>query len=528
MRSPPPANSEADAGIVSSPVVKQSWLITLYAEYLRSQNMSYSSSVAVLSAGRVLGALLSLATAMVLSRLLTRAEYGTYQQIWLVYNTIAPLFILGLPAGVVYYTSQADAGGRKMIVRQTTLLLALAGLAIGAIMYCFSDALAAQFGGRSLGGLIRLFALFPVFTLPLSFVDSFLITIDKAKAAALFGILSNVVQYGAAVLPVALGAGLQAAVLALDAVAVARFAVVALIFAIATSSVASRSDSGFAARLLRYAIPLGVSGILGTVMMQLGRVIVATFCGVQEYAVYVNGATELPFVGIITGSVMSVVTPAFVRLLKDGQDEEVIRLWHSATRKVALLFFPLTAVLMVYGPDLIILLFSERYAESSSVFRIFLLLLPLRITVYGSLLMAAGKSHLILMASGLALVLSVALNLVLIPLIGLDGAALATVAAVYLQTGWQLHWCTRLLGCRWREVFPWPALARLAIVSALAAALTWLCTAFLPRGPLRIGVGSLLFAALAGPLFWFFTDERQSIYMLKFYLFKYVINGRCV
>ena len=93
------------------------------------------------------------------------------------------------------------------------------------------------------------------------------------------------------------------------------------------------------------------------------------FFGAAQYAIYINGVTELPFVGVIAGSVMTVVTPEFVRLYQQNQNAEIVRLWHSATRKVALLFLPLTAMLMVFAKDTIIVLFSDRYLDSVLLFQ---------------------------------------------------------------------------------------------------------------------------------------------------------------
>lgn len=463
-------------------------------------NPGLAASAAALAAGRIASGLISLGSAMVLSRLLSQHLYGTYQQMWLIYNTVVPLMLIGLPASVTYFVPQLDARGQKMVVLQTAALLMGAGLVVSVATTLAAGPLSAGFRGRALLPLLHAFFLFPIFTLPLTFVDALLVATGRAAAAAWFNMISAGIQFASVALPVALGLPLPSAVQILSAASVLRFLGIAGYVLREYRGVPLMWDRSFLVRQLRYSVPLGLSSVLGTLTLQLDRLMIAAWFGPRDYAVYVNGATELPFVGIIAGSVMSVVTPEFVRLYGEGRTEAILRLWHSATRRVAVILFPLTALLMAFGPDLVVLLFSQRYAESAPLFRIFLLLLPLRITVYGALLMAAGLSALILRAAVATLALNALLNVTLIPLLGMPGAAVATVTATYTMAFWQLDRCARLLAVPLREILPWSALGRLGAGAAAAGAAAALAASPLPAGGIRLAAGSLLFLLAAAPL----------------------------
>lgn len=450
-------------------------------------------------------------TAIALSRLLSQDKYGTYQQVWLVYNAITPFVLLGIPASVTYYIPRMDAVQQKMVAFQTALLLAFAGCLVGVILYVFAGLLAGRLGGGPLEELLRLFALFPILALPLVFVEVLLVATNDARGAAFINILLAGTQFLAVVTPVALGYDLKVIIHALNITAIIRIVGVGWYVMRRYRGVPLVFDLGFVGRQLRYSIPLGCASIVGTLSMQLDRLIVASFFGVREYAIYVNGATELPFVGIITVSVMSVVTPEFVRLYGEGKNKEVLRLWHSAIHKVAVLFFPLTAFLLVFATDMVSILFSHRYAESSLFLRIYLLLLPMRITVYGSLLMAAGKSPLVLKAATLGLVLNGVMSLLFVNLIGLPGAALAAVISEYAVCALMLRWCADVLKVGFTEIFPWIALGRIMAVSATAAIFIWLCTGWMSQGIIRVSVGLLLFIAISGVLMRVFDSVRAEI-----------------
>ena len=149
--------------------------------------------------------------------------------------------------------------------------------------------------------------------------------------------------------------------------------------------------------------------------------------------------------------------------------------------------------MMLFAEDFIITVYSVNYVHSVPIFRIFLLLLPLRITAYSSLLMATGRSMLVFRATCGTLIADASLNLLLIPRLGISGSAVASVVAVYLLSGCQLWWCTQLLEANWGWIFPWPILGRLAMISALASGVAWLSNRSLICGVLRGGIGLMVF-----------------------------------
>jgi O-antigen/teichoic acid export membrane protein len=409
---------------------------------------------------------------------------------------------------VTYFVPIFETGRQKMVVVQTALLLAFAGLLIGLGTFLFAGPLAARIGTPALAPLLRLFFLFPIFSLPLAFVDSLLIAIHEAKAAAWLNILSSSIQFAVIVGPVEAGADLRTVIILLNLSAILRFAAASVYVMSRYRGEKLVWDRGFIRDQLKYSLPLGLSSIVGTLTYQLDRIVITAMFTTRDYAVYANGATEIPLVGVIAGSVMTVVTPEFVRLYHAGASEEIVRLWHSATRKVAFLFFPMTTFLMAFSGSLIALLFSRRYLESTPLFQVYLLLMPLRITVYGSVLMAAGESSLILTAAAGTLLMNAALIYPLIKLLGMPGAAWSTVAATYALGAWQLNRCVILLKVRWREIFPWADLARIMGISIVGAAIAWALTARMPVGPLRLMAGFVLFCGITSPLLWYGANAR--------------------
>lgn len=473
--------------------------------------MSRSRSTIILGSGRILASGFSILTAMVLSRMLTRDAYGTYQQVWLVYLTILPFVMFGLPASVTYFVPQVDRPTQKAIVLQTGLFLMGAGLAVGLLTALVAGFLEMRFQAPGLAPLLRAFVAFPLLTFPLTFADSFLIATRKPMMAAVVTVASSAVQFGATILPILMGQDLYAVMIWLTVSAVVRLVFTAAILLWDYRDVPASFNPSLTKSQLQYSLPLGVSSILGTLTLQIDRILIALFFGAAFYGAYANAANELPFVSIITGSVLTVLTPEFVRLLKVGDNAEILRVWKASTSKVALVMFPLAAFFIAFAPSAIIVLFSSKYVDAIPISIIFLLILPVRITNYGALLNAAGRSRLVMMASLGTLVIKVVLGVVLVINFGLVGAAFSTLLAVYSAATWQLWECRKLLGVSWADIFPWRRLAVVALVTAIAALISALATMGMPHGLLKLGLGGALFVALLAPVLLLMKSTRADV-----------------
>lgn len=452
-------------------------------------------SALALTLGRGAGTALGLATVAILARVLSKEQYGAYQQVWLLYFTALPFASAGLPASVAYFVPQLDRRGQKTLIVQTAFLLACGGFVIATCTLFSADFVGTQLASNELDELLRAFFVFPIFALPLLFVDALLVAIQRAPAAATFTVITSLLQFGAVVIPISLGFDLRTAFYCIDAAVIVRLLGVGLYLQRLYRDVPLVLNLGFLGRQLKYALPLGISAVVGHLSLQLGRLFVAWRFSPAQYAVYVNGAMDIPFVSIIPAAVMTVVTPEMVRLHRAGQLREILEMWHSATRKVSVIFFPLTSFLLLFGTDAIVVLFSPRYAESSQIFRICVLILPLRVTVYGALLMASGRSGAVFAGSVLSLAVTALLCYLLIPILGVPGAAIATVAGSYTGAGWMLHQCASVLRVSWTRILPWRALGEFSVLAMVPLAVAGLVASSFSAGVIRLLIGAAAFAA---------------------------------
>jgi O-antigen/teichoic acid export membrane protein len=113
-------------------------------------------------------------------------------------------------------------------------------------------------------------------------------------------------------------------------------------------------------------------------------------------------------------------------------------------------------------------LFGSGFHDSVGVFRIYLLLVPVRVATYGLITQAIGRTRINLTGSVVLLVANAILVLVLVGPLGLSGAALGTVLATLVLVAYYLVRLRGVLGMPIRALFPWPLLAGNMAISAAA------------------------------------------------------------
>ena len=221
---------------------------------------------------------------------------------------------------------------------------------------------------------------------------------------------------------------------------------------------------------LRYSVPLGVAGVVGATCSSLDQVMVSARCKPETFAIYSVGAFELPLIGIVTGSITSVILVDYVRLYREGRTTQILDLAHRIMIKSASILLPLMILCLCVAPDLTVALFGKQYEASARVFRVYLLFLPIRTLSFGALLQATGNSRHILYQASMELAINACLGWFAIGVLGAIGAAIAAVVVGYLQA--VPYWVIVLrktLRCRVSELFPWMQLLRMLAVSTVGA-----------------------------------------------------------
>lgn len=439
-------------------------------ESLEFKGQSRRLQVFALALGRGLCAVTGLLSAAVLSRLLTKGEYATYRQTFLTYSFVAPFLSLGIHEAVFYFLAGDKAQFRSRLSGAATIL-SLAGLLFGIFLIVGGNRLlASRFSNEALEGtVLALLPYFPLY-LVLGLVDPAMVTLGRATQLAAFSVVSRLLIATTVIITCVLWR--QALAPVLGNVLMSCIVAVSAVWLVSAHSPRGSWMPSFnsSRQLLLFSIPLGLASMIGTMTVELGKVIVSSLCTTEEFAVYINGAMDIPIVGIVTGSISSVLMVDMRRALADGRRDETVELFRRIAAKTALFIFPTFFFVMLGADWLVQVLFSAQYADSALPLRIYALILPVRVCFYGPLLVAAGKPKVVMYRALVGLFFTAVLTVVLVRRMGYLGAAAAAVVVTYAwHMTYNLYFIARHFGIPLGRVLPFSDLGRIAIFTGLPA-----------------------------------------------------------
>jgi len=235
----------------------------------------------------------------------------------------------------------------------------------------------------------------------------------------------------------------------------------------------SRWWTAFSGSILRsqasYALPLGLSALVLKLQNDLPHYVVSHAFGASAYAIFAVGAFNLPLIGLLRESVGSVMLPR-VSLLEQQQDaRRILELVASVARKLALVYFPMYAFLMVVGREFIVLLFTSTYAASWPVFAIYLTVIPLGVIVLDPITRAFADQRFFLLKLRLTLFAAMVVVFALgASRLGLIGTMAVLVAAQVAGTVGAAVRLSRVMRLRRADLAPFAPLGRIAAAAAAA------------------------------------------------------------
>ena len=248
------------------------------------------------------------------------------------------------------------------------------------------------------------------------------------------------------------------------------------------------------ATILR-SLPLGAAAIAITVYYSIDTILLGIFRGADEVAYYAAAYRVILPVLALAGAVGTVAIPHLSYLVASAAPS-VDRTVAGLSRKMILVALPMAVGGALAAEPIIRLVYGPEFSPAVVPFQILVWSI---VTVYANaafafLLLARGGDRRYLMAVSAGAVMNVGLNLVAIPLAGMMGAAVTTIASELTVLGLLLWW-TRDVS---RTALP--AAVRIAVVPTLVMSLVvWPIRnsiVAIPAGMVAYGLAATLTGAI--------------------------------
>lgn len=423
----------------------------------------------LLTSGRTLAFGAAFFIPVVLARVFSTAEFGTYKQLFLLLMTLYFTVQLGIANSLLYFVPrEPEKAGR--FVANSLAVLAAAGVACGAALVVWRDALAWLFSNPEVPRYALPVALYLLLMLVSTPLEVVMIARRRHRSATVAYAASDVVRAGLLIAPALLFEDLGWLMIGAVVFALARAGAMAAWLRRELGG-ELRLDRALLARQLAYSLPFGLAVLVATAQADLHQYAVAHAFDAATFAIYAVGCLQVPLVDFIASPTSDVMMVRMAEELRDGDADGARATWHDAMGGLALLLVPMVGAMILVADELIVLLYTDAYAASVPIFVLWtlgVLFAPLQVD---GVLRVYAKTRLLLGVSLLQLAVIVALIAPFLRWFGLRGAVLVTLAGLAAGRLWGLVRIRRLLGLDLAHLVPWRRLALigLAAVAAYAA-----------------------------------------------------------
>ena len=479
------------------------------------EHKKLASSALFLIVGQFIVYAGNIIVSILLVRILSKSEYGTFMQVNLLCSTIVSLVVFGLPASLFYFIPKLQSEQVKRFILQNLVVLLLLGVISAGLVYVASDRVAGLMNNQVLADLSIYIAILLVLGILSEPIEPVLITLEKASWMAGLNVMF---VFGSLLLfpyMILSGYGLEGLFLAMAGLQGFKLLAAYGNALNRTGSVRSLFRLDEFKEQFHYVAPIGVSRILSNLNVRIDQFIVSYLYAPSTYAVYARGAFQLPFIPMVSYNVSNVLLPTLVRLRNDNELEKMLALWHESIKKTLLILLPMGVFFFVFAKEVMTVLFTKEYLESAYVFMVYLCTVPFEATLYANIHQAFGRTRHILISNVINLSSTLALNFLLYQPFGILGPALATVLARLIMISYHFAVFRGYFGVSFRRVFPFTFQVRALALSALVGLAVFPFKYLAIPELLMLAMAGIAYAVLYVAVLWAFKlltlEEKNQV-----------------
>lgn len=355
----------------------------------------------------------------------TQTEIGQYETFVFIAGAVSFFWLNGLQKALLPLS--ASHGSAKSPIFSSFVILQAFSI-ITAILLYFSQPV---FSSLLLNGKdvpeIRLLIVYIVIGVPANLVEYIYLIKNRKNAIVIYSIVSFSVQLALVGIPAFSGFGITKILLGLVISSILRYV---WLWIVMISDKEIAYSHSFVKEHLKLGGPLIAATFLSGSAQFVDGFIVTSYFDEETFAVFRYGARELPLAMLLANALSNAMLPDFAK--EDQLKQNILKLKESVTRLTHWLF-PVTALMLLISHPVFPLVFNPKFAESATIFNIYLLIIISRLLLPQTLLNGLKMSKPIMTAALLELILNVVLSLIFVRLFGIAGIAYATFVAYLFE-----------------------------------------------------------------------------------------------
>lgn len=402
----------------------------------KDDSKKIASAAGIFIGGGMLGRAFLVVGQVFMARVLTLEAFGLYSLGWTILRIMATLTALGMHVGVVrlgtpFYKKQ-DYSGLKNIIFQTFTISFFSSSLISALIFVFAGWISVEvFHDPDFEPVLRMF----VVAIPFAALLTIAGATTRLTKYTRYDVLSQQLGRPAVHLFLMfvfyfLGWGL----LGLTGAAVLSFILAVIlslyyVFKLFPEVIRAKRTAGFFNReLLMLSVPATMLGTVNFINSRIDRLMLGYFGAAEDVGIYQAISQIVIVFTIVQMAFTSILSPMIADYYQAGENDRLQQIYWLGTKWALYICLPIFALIMILPNELIIVLFGAKFAENSMVLIVLAIgeLFNVSTGAVGAVMYMTGRERRYLVISLVAFTTNIILNILLIPIWDITGAAVAT------------------------------------------------------------------------------------------------------
>ena len=412
------------------------------SEIVNQSLQKIAKGTGIIFTGTIIGMLLAFVSRVIIVRYTTQTEYGIFSLALVLMSIFAMISTLGLQSGVprqiAYFRGKKDSEKVSGIVKSSIQIALVASIFFSFFLFFLSDIISVKaFHSPELSTPLKIFAVAIPFSVLIVIFTSIFRGFDRVEPNVYFqNILRNVLLLPLLGIVILFGLsflGLLYAYLASIALTCIAFvAYAAKKLPISVKGEKNTNAGSLRKELLFFSLPLLAVSMLGMIMHGTDTLMLGYFKTPDVVGLY-NAALPLAnLIPVVLTSMNFLYVPIASQLYSQNLIGEMRRNYAILTKWMFALTLPLFLIIFLFPEIVLNILFGSRYIQASIALQIlaFGMFIHTFLGPNAVTLMIAGKTSFLMWSSLIGAIMNIALNIFLIPLLGITGAAIASTASL--------------------------------------------------------------------------------------------------
>jgi O-antigen/teichoic acid export membrane protein len=468
-----------------------------------------SSDALMLTATKVVTAAIAMVVTRLISEYLTLRDYGTYSQVLLLVSAISSVTIFGMHDGVnFFYVGELDERKRDEYVATIFVLQILLSLVVGVAVLCSGQWICNFFDNREIVPLLIFAVVLPFLQNIMNMLRTVFVAVGKARLLAYRNLLVAIVRLIATVGIVKIVPHPAVILLVSVLLDVGQIVFFGIVLQKNQCRIQLRqAQRKRVKRVLAYCAPMAIYVIVNTLNRDVDKYFISVASDIETLAVYANASKQLPF-DIIIASFCTVLVPSITENITKCNHRQATELYKLFLEIAYISTGILCGAALAAAPQLMKLLYSNKYMEGLPIFIVYILVDLLRFTNITLVLSAAGKTKKLMIVGLGAIAINILLNALLYHCLGVIGPAVATLIVTCALGIVMLYFSAKVLETGFSGLFDTKYMIIFAVEIVGLIIVLGLCGKYLSNCGVHYFVTLMIIAGTYGIIMLLFNGKR--------------------